>query len=264
MWTPITDATTNTYTPTADDQHHHLRVTATYTDTFGANKTVTRPADEEVATGVVTEFGDVAADSVHTPAIEALATRGIFADTECGDNRFCPHDPIQRWVMAIWMIRLLTEEPPTTVGVSRFGDIAPGQWWIRYTEQLADQKITIGCITDPPQYCPNKSVTRSQMAAFLVRALKLEPAAPAGFTDTQGNTHQADIDALFAAGITVGCDTNPLRYCPNQPVTRAQMATLLHRTLNHQPPTTNHQPPTTNLNNHPHTRIVGRRSASTC
>ena len=230
-WTPIDGATSGTYTPTADDQGHHLRVTATYTDPLGGNKTTTREVDAAVTTGIVTEFEDVAADGVHTPAIEALATEGVFADTECAESLFCPHEPIQRWVMAIWMIRLLTEEPPA-VGDSRFDDIADGQWWIRYVEQLADRGITVGCTTNPPQYCPQRSVTRAQMATFLVRALQLQPAAPAGFTDTQDNTHTANIDALSAAGITVGCSTEPLRYCPNQPVTRAQIATLLHRALN--------------------------------
>ena len=129
------------------------------------------------------------------------------------------------------------------MGDSRFADIAHGQWWIRYAEQLADRQITLGCAANPPRYCPDRSVTRAQMASFLVRALQLPPApTPAGFTDTEGNTHQANIDALAAAGITLGCDTDPLRYCPDQPVTRAQMATFLHRALNHQsqrPPTTN-------------------------
>ena len=76
------------------------------------------------------------------------------------------------------------------------------------------------------------------MASFLVRALQLPPTqTPAGFTDTQENTHTANIDTLAATGITVGCATNPLQYCPNQPVTRAQMATLLNRALKHPPPT---------------------------
>ena len=235
-WTPIDGATSGTYTPTPDDQGHHLRVTATYTDTLGGNKTATRATDAAVTTGVATEFEDVEADSVHTPAIKALATEGVFTDTECPESRFCPHEPIQRWVMAIWMIRLLAPEP-AAVGTSRFDDVPDGQWWIRYAEQLADRRITIGCSADPPRYCPERPVTRAQMATFLARALQLQPAPTAGFADTQGNTHEANIDALAAAGITVGCDTDPLRYCPNQPVTRAQMATFLHRALQHQPPT---------------------------
>ncbi len=39
------------------------------------------------------------------------------------------------------------------------------------------------------------------------------------------------IEALFAAGITAGCQANPLRYCPDSPVTRAQMAVFLAKAL---------------------------------
>ena len=241
-WTPIPDTTTNTYTPTPGDADHHLRVTATYSDPFGPGQAATTAPPNPVTVGHTTTFTDVDPEGVHAPAIEALAADGIFVDTECGEGLFCPDQPIQRSTMAIWLIRILGDHPPV-VGVSRFDDIAHGQWWIRYAEQLADRNITLGCATNPPRYCPDRSVTRAQMASFLTRALQLPPApTPAGFTDTEGNTHQANIDALAAAGITLGCDTDPLRYCPDQPVTRAQMATFLHRALNHQsqrPPTTN-------------------------
>lgn len=70
------------------------------------------------------------------------------------------------------------------------------------------------------------------MATFLVRAFGLETASSAGFTDTRGKTHETAIDALAAANITAGCATDPVRYCPDNSVTRAQMATLLARALN--------------------------------
>ena len=73
------------------------------------------------------------------------------------------------------------------------------------------------------------------MASFLVRAFDLEGAPSVGFADTGGSTHEANIDALFAAGITVGCKQDPLRYCPDNPVSRAQMATLLSRGLDSRP-----------------------------
>ena len=38
-WTPISDATTNSYTPGEDDIGDYLRVTATYEDELGAGKT---------------------------------------------------------------------------------------------------------------------------------------------------------------------------------------------------------------------------------
>ena len=234
-WTPIPDAPTNVYTPAAGDEGHYLRVTATYSDPFGPDNTATTAPPNPVTVGHATTFTDVDTEGVHAPAINALAADGLFVDTECGEGLFCPDQPIQRWTMAIWLIRILGGDPPT-VGDSRFDDIAQGQWWGRYVEALADRNITLGCAADPPRYCPDRSVTRAQMASFLVRALQLPPAqTPAGFADTEGNTHQANIDALAAARITLGCDTDPLRYCPDQPVTRAQMASFLHRALSHQP-----------------------------
>ena len=94
--------------------------------------------------------------------------------------------------------------------------------------------ITTGCATRPQlRYCPNQPVTRAQMATFLTRALKLDtPTDPVEFADVNTNSvHAAAIAAIHKAGITAGCATTPLRFCPNQPVTRAEMATFLTRAL---------------------------------
>jgi hypothetical protein len=69
------------------------------------------------------------------------------------------------------------------------------------------------------------------MAAFMVRAFAY-PAAGSGdpFTDDDGNVFEDDIERLRAAGVTLGC--NPPkndRYCPDDPVTRGQMAAFLYR-----------------------------------
>jgi hypothetical protein len=40
------------------------------------------------------------------------------------------------------------------------------------------------------------------------------------------------IERLAAEGITAGCSTSPLLYCPATPVTRDQMAVFLVRTFN--------------------------------
>jgi hypothetical protein len=70
------------------------------------------------------------------------------------------------------------------------------------------------------------------MAALLVRALDLPSAANQGLTDIDTSVFVADINALYAAGITRGCNP-PIndRYCPDQPVTRGQMAAFLHRAI---------------------------------
>ncbi len=100
-------------------------------------------------------------------------------------------------------------------------------------EELAGRGVTRGC--DPPRnvnFCPDDPVTRGQMAAFLVRALGLGASEVDAFVDDGGSVFEGDIDRLAAAGITRGCNP-PVndRYCPDDPVTRAQMASLLVRAL---------------------------------
>jgi len=71
------------------------------------------------------------------------------------------------------------------------------------------------------------------MAAFLVRALDLtDTGAGDIFTDDDNSVFENDIDILATAEITRGCNppTND-QFCPNEPVTRSQMAALLARAL---------------------------------
>ena len=215
-----------------------------------------------VPAGGADGFSDVGPGGTHEPAISALAEMGVFDGTECGDGEFCPGDPIERWVMAVWLIRVLGGEI-TTSGTSRFADVDASEWWSRYAEELAERNITHGCRTGPLRYCPTDSVTRAQMASFLVRAYVLEAASPAGFTDTAGNRHEANIDALAAAGITGGCKTGPLRYCPGDSVTRAQMATFLHRALMKQEDGTTEPEPVTVSDDVPDTALTDMSTGDT-
>ena len=116
------------------------------------------------------------------------------------------------------------------VTVTVFGDIA-GQHFVDEILWLAGSGITRGCAAYA--YCPGDPVTRAQMASFLARVLRLvAPSSPAGFTDVDPDSvHSASIEALFEARITTGCAQQPLQYCPDQPITRAQMAAFLHRIL---------------------------------
>lgn len=101
---------------------------------------------------------------------------------------------------------------------------------------IYEHGITVGCA--PNNYCPDAAVTRGQMASFLVRAFDLPPTTTDYFTDDTGTTHEADINALRKAGITVGC--TPTTYCPTASVSRDQMASFLRRALDLPPTTTDY------------------------
>jgi hypothetical protein len=101
-------------------------------------------------------------------------------------------------------------------------------------EVMGRSGVTKGCNpSDNDRYCPDDFVTRGQMAAFLVRALELPATNLNIFSDDEGNTFEDDINRLAAALITFGCGTggNPWTntYCPDDYVTRGQMAAFLVR-----------------------------------
>ncbi len=100
-------------------------------------------------------------------------------------------------------------------------------------DAIAAAGISKGC--NPPtnnRFCPNDPVTRGQMAAFLARAEDLPSSGTDFFVDDASSIFQGDINRIAAAGLTRGCNppTND-RFCPNDAVTRGQMAAFLARAL---------------------------------
>jgi hypothetical protein len=107
------------------------------------------------------------------------------------------------------------------------------QPWI---EEFYEQGITKGCLEDPLSYCPEREVTRAEMAVFILRAIHgkdyIPPAAENIFSDLPVSTKewmQPWIEQFYREGITTGCSVEPLNYCPEEPVTRAQMAVFIDR-----------------------------------
>jgi hypothetical protein len=164
--------------------------------------------------------------SVHEVDIETLFAAGITKG--CGPGVYCPDDPITRGQMAAFLHRSGEIDLPATTSPS-FVDV-DGHLFESDIAWLAERGITKGC--NPPandRFCPDDPVTRGQMAAFLVRALELGTAADP-FIDDDGSVFAADIASLAGAGITKGC--NPPandRFCPEDLVTRGQMASFLVR-----------------------------------
>lgn len=70
-------------------------------------------------------------------------------------------------------------------------------------------------------------LTAVMLATGPVPAQELAPGG--SFRDDDGNVHEGNIEAIAAAGITLGCDVE--LYCPGDPVTRGQMAAFLNRAI---------------------------------
>jgi hypothetical protein len=109
-----------------------------------------------------------------------------------------------------------------------FPDVPTSQIFYKYIENLFHNGITGGC--GGGDYCPASSVTRAQMAVFLLKSEhgpRFVPPPCAGvFPDVPCPSQFADwIEQLSAEGITGGCGGG--NYCPANPVTRQQMAVFL-------------------------------------
>jgi len=67
----------------------------------------------------------------------------------------------------------------------------------------------------------------------VVESLPVSPAPPTATFNDVPTTHPffQFIEALHASGITAGCSAAPPLYCPDNPVTRAQMAVFLAKAL---------------------------------
>jgi hypothetical protein len=109
-----------------------------------------------------------------------------------------------------------------------FADVA-GSPFIGDIAWLYSQTISNGCA--PGLFCPAATVSREQMASFLARALRLPAASRDYFSDDAGSVHEADINAVAEAKISLGCALDGLTYCPASPVTRGEMASFLTRGL---------------------------------
>ena len=119
------------------------------------------------------------------------------------------------------------------VRIQTFEDVPPDYWSWHFIERLAGAGVTGGCLSIPLNYCPTNTVTRDQMAVFLLRgkhgaAYTPPPATGTVFADIPANYWAAAwIEQLAAEGITGGCGNG--NYCPTTPVTRDQMAVFLLR-----------------------------------
>jgi SpoIID/LytB domain protein len=166
-------------------------------------------------------FGDVPTDHQFAGEIVGLDALGITSG--CTANGFCPDQFVTRAEMAAFLVRAL--DLPRTTG-DPFDD-DDGHALEAEIASLAAGGITSGCSTT--SFCPDRVVTRAEMAAFLVRGFGLSAAAGVPFSDVGGHFFEAEIASLEASGVTSGCSTTS--FCPDRVVTRAEMAAFLIRAL---------------------------------
>ena len=207
------------------------------TDQLGAARPVGAGCDiGAVEFGASTStFADVPSSYWAWQFIERLYAAGITGGCSTSPLNYCPESGVTRAQMAIFLLKGIhgsSYVPPAVGAGTGFNDVLTSYWAAAWIKQLAAEGITSGC--GGGNYCPDATVTRAQMAIFLLRAehgsAYIPPAATGIFTDVPvGYWADAWIEQLAAEGITSGCGTGI--YCPESNVTRAQMAVFLVRTF---------------------------------
>src|SRR5512135_1396033 len=171
----------------------------------------------DFVTGASVTIGGVAATGVSvTGATSADATVPALPPGTLNDVTLVNPDTQSGTLYAAWLADFL--------------DVPQADIFHADVEKIFRNGVTAGC--GGGNYCRNAPVTRAQMAVFLLKAKlgadHVPPACAGIFGDVACPSLFADwIEELYASGITGGCNASPLLYCPDAPVTRAQMAPFL-------------------------------------
>ena len=171
--------------------------------------------------------------------IRAFYNAGITTGCGTGPLIYCPESAVTRAALAVFLLRAehgpAYEPPPAT---HTFADmpVAGKEWMEPWVDQFYAEGLTTGCGTGPLIYCPESPVLRGAMAVFLLRAIHgsgyTPPAASGVFADVPvagKEWMEPWIIQFYNEGITTGCGTAPLIYCPENSVTRAAMAVFIDR-----------------------------------
>ena len=210
-------------------------------------------------------FTDVPRSQLFYKKIETVFHNAITVG--CTATTYCPDDQVPRDQMAIFLARGIAHgganvpvsgsvngKPYNCVagGVSLFSDVSPTAISCKSIHYIAAQNVTTGCQTG--LYCPAQNVSRAQMAIFVAKGI-VAPAGGAGvpLTYTDPDTHVSyscdpaspnllfsdvttsdpfckHVHFLYAKNVIAGCAGN--MYCPNNGVTRGEMAKFLSNAFN--------------------------------
>ncbi|WP_336790231.1 Ig-like domain-containing protein [Paenibacillus sp. MMO-177] len=143
------------------------------------------------------------------------------------DGKFKPSQKLTRAELAAIIARLLNGGSTTLK--AEFKDVPSTQWASGYIRIVTDSGIFKGFADGT--FHPNQPVTREELAAVMVRYLKLETSMPITpqFGDSEGRWSSAAIEALFRNGLTTGYPDGTFQ--PGKDIVRLEAVTLINRLL---------------------------------
>ena len=182
-----------------------------------------------------TTFLDVPLDHWAHDAIETLYQASVTAACSRNPLMYCPDSSMNRAEAAMFVGRgihgvgFIPTQPITQV----FADVPLNSWAAKWATAVWAEGYNVGCATNPLRYCPWQTHTRAEGSVLYLRILNgtnTIPPDPAGiFADVPLDQWYARwAEAAYNAGLVRACQTSPqLRFCPNDPMTRAMSAYAL-------------------------------------
>ncbi len=175
-------------------------------------------------------FQDVAPSAYYFDAVNLFKATKITSG--CSVSDYCPALNVTRAEMAIFIVRaVLGGDTFTYSQTPHFNDVQPAAFGFAWIQKMYELGITAGC--GPALYCPNDSVTRAQMAVFIIRArygsqtvFDYTPTPYFADVPTTGFAYNY-IQRMKEDNITSGCSVS--NYCPANLVTRGDMAVFVMR-----------------------------------
>jgi hypothetical protein len=238
-FTPSAAVQSPTYAPPPDSAG--ITITLHVTATCSGSPAVSGEATAKlgVAATLPDEMTDVPADYWAYPQIKAALQAGLM--TGYPDGTFRPTLPVTRDQMAAYIARGLAggdDKVPPGPSESRFSDIPPDYWALKYIEYLAGLTVVEGYPNGT--YQPEGEIDRAQLAVYLARALATPP-GESGLANYVPPTKPTFSDVLrrfwaypyieniAAQDVVQGYENGTYR--PSVRVTRDQMAVYLARTF---------------------------------
>jgi hypothetical protein len=193
-------------------------------------------------------FNDVPSSATYFQAANLMfdygVTTGCVESSDPAARSYCPDDSVTRQEMAAFIVRAVTGTvtPAIYNTTPYFQDVPDTNNFFPHIQKMMDLGITTGCSQNPPLFCPTNTIPRWEMAIFMIRARLMlygasfttssTPYFADVPTNVEGNGQPFPfIQRAYEEHVTNGCGTSPLVYCPDELVTRGQMASFIMRAL---------------------------------
>ena len=120
-----------------------------------------------------------------------------------------------------------------------FKDVPAGEWYTDWVTKAAKAGLMTGMKDDYGNYTgyfePNRGITRAEVATVLWRIAGSPSSSASPMPDVRGHWSQQAVAWCVSQGIVTGYTSGPNagRFCPDNQVTREELATMVYRFAKH-------------------------------